>query len=222
MESVCVWCVNSLSVNLLALDSEKHKLRYRTANTAAATKRNGPKRQMQHAAWLPQIWTETESGDTRVGVGAGAGAGAGVEGRKEHSMPSMLPVDIRLCLASLSLCRTISNCVCELHIKLLSNIKLTAALALPHWGALPHTSAHTPRLHSLLGLFVCCTKNETRNATRRRTSSWHYPGLCWLFFLAPLPLPLACCCCSYYSVCVCGNTRNFNAILNASISFCES
>lgn len=51
---------------------------------------------------------------------------------------------------SFSLFRTLFNCVCELHIKLLSNIKLTAALAvaqsLQHWGTHPLSprSTHTP------------------------------------------------------------------------------
>lgn len=212
-----------MSVNLLALDSEKHKLRYRTANTATATKRNGPKRQLQLAAWLPQIWPETAT-ETVKGVDSRRSASSSCSIRCQACCQSIYGCASLSLSQSLSLFGTLSNCVCELHIKLLSNIKLTAALAvaqsLQHWGT------HTPNLSSASstqGLFVCCTKNETRNATRRRTSRWHCPELRWRFpcsFHLPSFLSISLCL-LLLLYCVC-NTRNFNAILNASISFCES
>lgn len=130
-----------MSVNLLALDSEKHKLRYRTANTATATKRNCPNRQLQLAAWLPQIWPGTET-ETVKGVNSRRSGSSSCSIRCQACCQSIYG-----CVSlsfSFSLFRTLSNCVCELHIKLLSNIKLTAALAVAQslqvWG----THTHTP------------------------------------------------------------------------------
>lgn len=197
-----------MSVNLLALDSEKHKLRYRTANTATATKRNGPKRQLQLAAWLPQIWPETAT-ETVKGVGSRSSASSSCSIRCQACCQSIYGCASLSLSHSLSLFRTLSNCVCELHIKLLSNIKLTAALAvaqsLQHWGT------HTPNssaAHSLLAArkdYLCAAPKMKPEMQHGAAQAVGIAPSCVgdspaRFTFLPSSLSLSACCC-YCTVC---------------------